>query len=154
MSHYFTKEQLLLQALWRKAAREGRVEVKLKSKADATRLRFSLYNAVRLVREGKVVDEELRAAVEDCSIGLEGAVLTLQQKAQTAYFQVIAGVLGDDGVAEALAAPNPVSADIAPAAGNGEDLAAMQERLAKEFANGQGVEQPAPRSTPYYTREK
>ena len=154
MSHYFTKEQLLLQALWRKAAREGRVEVKLKSKADATRLRFSLYNAVRLVREGKVVDEELRAAVEDCSIGLEGAVLTLQQKAQTAYFQVIAGVLGDDGIAEALAAPNPVSADSAPVTGAPEDLAAMHERLAKEFGQPTAAEPSAPRSTPYSTREK
>lgn len=152
MAHYFTKEQLLLQALWRKAAREGEVEIKLKSKSDATRLRFNLYNAVRLVREGKVVDEELRAATEGCSISLEGEVLTIRQKSRTATFQAIAGLLGEEGLAEALAAAPSVSADTGGAA-EASELAAMRERLAKEFAD-KPAERTAPRVTPYYTREE
>ena len=150
MSQGFTKEQLLMHGIWRKAAREGKLELTLPTKADAVRLRFGLYNSVRAVREGKVLDEELRTAAEDCMISLVDDVkVVVQLKARTAFMQAIAGALGDD-LEQALAASAPVSADSAQEA---SELAAMQERLAKEFGQTD-QEQSAPRSTPYYTREK
>lgn len=45
MAHQFTKEHLILHAVWRKAFNDGQLTIPVKSASDATRLRFSLYNA-------------------------------------------------------------------------------------------------------------
>ena len=82
MAHQFTKEHLILHAVWRKAFNDGQLTIPVKSASDATRLRFSLYNAVRPVREGKVVAPDLLQAVQECSVRIEGLSVVVQLKAR------------------------------------------------------------------------
>lgn len=62
------KEQALMQQIWLKALRQGKVELKFKNPRDAQKTRFSLYNAVKAVREGKVQNTELLEAVQECTV--------------------------------------------------------------------------------------
>ena len=141
MAHQFTKEQLILHAVWLKALREGQVTIPVKSKSDATRLRFSLYNSVRPVREGKAVSPELLQAAEECSVRIDGMAVIVQLKASTDLMQAITGVLGGDVAMEAAAAVKPVSAE--------EHAIAESQRMVMEKL---GAGTPATRGTPYYTR--
>lgn len=141
MAHQFTKEHLILHAVWRKAFATGRLEIPVKSASDATRLRFSLYNAVRPVREGKVVSPDLLQAVEECSVRIEGLAVVVQLKASSELMQAIADSLG--GEAELSAALNVVPTDAEAHA-----IEDSQKKLLEK------LEQDATptRVTPYYTR--
>ena len=95
------EQKALLQGLWRKAMLQDEpVEVPCKTASNATRLRFSLYNAVRDVRSGKAeVDKALRQAVDNCSIGFspdDKSILVIQKKVMTDLMQTISGLVGDD----------------------------------------------------------
>ena len=141
MSHQFTKEHLILHAVWRKAYNDGKLTIPVKSEADATRIRFSLYNAVRPVREGKVVSPDLLRAVQECSIRVEGLNVILQLKANTELMQAISDVLGGAESMEAAATIIPTSAEV-------QEIEDSQRRLLEKLK----ADETPTRSTPYYTR--
>lgn len=63
------KRKAILQALWRKAHETGQpVVIKLKDDAEANRIRFDLYAAVKAVKANPGLDPGLHAAVTSCSI--------------------------------------------------------------------------------------
>jgi len=141
MNHQFTKEHLILHAVWRKAFAEGQITIPVKSASDATRLRFSLYNSVRAVREGKVVSPDLLQAVQECSVRVEGLSVVIQLKANTELMQAITEALGGTENLEAAAAIVPTSAEA-------QEIEESQRRLLEKLE-----QDAAPtRSTPYYTR--
>ena len=90
----FTKEQLAYQAVWRKALASGTVEITFKSLADARRVRFGLYNALRPFKEGRATDPALLSAAEECSIQLEGTTLRVIRKLDTAVMQSVLEAVG------------------------------------------------------------
>lgn len=142
-------ESSVMQALWRKAYRDGRHEIVLTSASDCRRIRFALYNAVRPVRQGKLVDEELAAAAEECSVSIEGTKLIIQAKSQTPAMAAVLESLGRE--AKKLLEPEPMTAEDAA-------IAASQERLLSALAAPEASPvaeaiAPKPRVTPYYTRE-
>lgn len=141
MSHQFTKEYLILHAVWRKAFADGQLTIPVKSASDATRLRFSLYNSVRAVREGKVVAPDLLQAVQECSVRIEGLAVVVQLKANTELMQAISDALGgEEGVKAAV--------EVIPTAAEEQEIAESQRKLLEKL----GQDAPATRSTPYYTR--
>ena len=142
MAHQFTKEHLILHAVWRKAIAEGQVTIPTKSASDATRLRFSLYNSVRPVREGKVVSPDLLQAVQECSVRIEGLSVVVQLKANTELMQAIAAALGGTEALEAAATA------IAPTSAEVQEIEDSQRKLLEKLEQDA---QPT-RVTPYYTR--
>lgn len=143
------EQKQLLQGLWRKAfGQDDALEIPCKTKSNATRMRFALYNAVRGVRTGKdKVDDLLKQAVENCTIGFHPAdrsVLIMQKKVMTEMMQTIAGILGD--------APNLRKTD------EQMEVEASQALLMKKLGEGVSADSPTaadvglPRVTPYYTR--
>jgi len=141
MAHQFTKEHLILHAVWRKAFNDGQLTIPVKSASDATRLRFSLYNAVRPVREGKVVAPDLLQAVQECSVRIEGLSVVVQLKANTELMQAISDALG--GV-EGLEA----AAEVIPTSAEAQAVEESQRKLLEKL----GQDAAPTRSTPYYTR--
>lgn len=141
MAHQFTKEHLILHAVWRKALNDGQITIPVKSASDATRLRFSLYNAVRPVREGKVVSPDLLQAVQECSVRIEGLSVIIQLKANTELMQAITASLGGAEALEAATATIPTSAEA-------QEIEDSQRKLLEKLEQDA---QPT-RVTPYYTR--
>ena len=90
----FSKEQLAYQAVWRKALATGRVDLNFKTVADARRVRFGLYNAIRPIREGKVNDPEMVQAGQDCSVQITGTVLSVVSKFSSETMQEILQAIG------------------------------------------------------------
>ena len=158
------EQKMLLHGLWRKAWKASApVLVPCRTKSNAIKLRFALYNSVRFVRAGKEkADETLCEAAENVSIGtLEGdpTTLVLQRRTLSETMKTIAAILADDGAgpgAEAMAGAGGSAFGPAfelPAdAKTGEQLLAeaSQERLRKLLEEGEAP--PVGRSTPYYTR--
>lgn len=141
------EQKALLQGLWRKAfSQDDPVAIPCRTVSNAARLRFAIYNSVRGVRDGKVkVDEALREAVANCSVGyLDGdkTTLVLHKKVLTELMQVVTEIVGTaEGT---LKSPEDM------------EMEASQKLLMEKLAAG-GT--PAgdtalglPRSTPYYTR--
>lgn len=63
------KVRAMLEAVWKKALREGQVEMKFDNKSMLTRARFKLYEVANLIRKDEKLDDfDLRKAVEDCMI--------------------------------------------------------------------------------------
>lgn len=54
--------------VWRRAYREGEIALTLPTYSQALSLRMALYNAIKPYRDGKMVDVELEAAADACSI--------------------------------------------------------------------------------------
>lgn len=147
-------EVSVMQALWRVAYRKGKHEILLPTLSDCRRIRFALYNAMRPVRQGKLVDPELAAAAEECSISIEGTTLVIQAKSRTAAMSAVLASLG--GEVEALLQESPKTAEET-------EIEASQARLLQQLGNAEGKEvspatdSPLPpaagtRVTPYYTR--
>lgn len=95
------EQKALLQALWRKAyLSEVPIEIPCKTKSNATRMRFALYNAVREVRKGNVeADSGLKKALENCTIGFspeDPTVLVLQKKIISEFMQTVHAALAAD----------------------------------------------------------
>ena len=155
------EQKMLLHGLWRKAWKASEpILVPCRTKSNAIKLRFALYNSVRFVRAGKEkADETLCEAAENVSIGtLEGdpTTLVLQRRTLSETMKTIAAILADDGETEAMAGAGGSTfgpAFTLPAeAKTGEQLLAeaSQERLRKLLEEGEAP--PVGRSTPYYTR--
>ena len=139
MAYKFSPDQLLLHRIWRKAFRDGEMIIDLPTPSDAMKLRFALYNAVRPVRQGKAVDEELLKAAESCLINIAGSVLTVQSKSLMPFMQAVTAALGEEVSAEQ---PVPLTQEEA-------EIAASEERLKALLDT---PEQAPERVTPYYTR--
>jgi hypothetical protein len=138
-----TQEQKILHAVWRKAHAAGEVKITLKSPADAIRLRFSLYNSVRAVRKGQMLDEGLRQAVEGCSIRLDGGTVTVMGKVRAEGMQAALDALGMT-LEEVQAGDSPITMDDAEAA---ESLRKALEKLQQPEALATEH-----KPNPYYTR--
>lgn len=141
------EQKKLLQGLWRKAfLAEEPVLIPCKTEANATRLRFSLYNAVRTIRSGKQqVDETLQQATENVSVGFapqDRTAVLMQRKVMTDLMQTIQDLVGD--------APELVKSE--------EDMvmehsqALLMEKLGSEKPGLTPAELGLPRSNPFYTR--
>lgn len=141
MAHIFNDEQLMMHKIWRKALREGKVELTLPVPGQAVRLRFGLYNSLKLIRSGKVIDQELMDAADNCSISIEGNLITVYQRALSPIAQAMLAALGDD--LEELVSPETVTLEEDEVA---KSLRMLDERL--KAAEGQEAE----RVTPYYKR--
>lgn len=138
-----SKEQTALQHLWVKAYRETVVTLNLPTAADARRLRFALYNAVRPVKEGRQEWPELLEAAEGCQIELDGERLSIRSRLSTAGMQAVLSALGVGE--EELTGPETLPAQ--PEGNIGQSLSRLS-RLMKETPPTE-----APRSTPFYKRE-
>ena len=99
-----------MQSLWRKAIGQNEpLKIRCASLADARRLRFALYNAVREFREGRdgrpprrAADPELRRAVEECTVLFDqddARVVVMQTKASSSMMQAALAALGADAPA-------------------------------------------------------
>ena len=142
MSYTFSEDQIMMHKIWRKAFREGQITLKMPSHSDAVKLRFGLYNAIRPIRQGKVIDSELLQAASECSINLEGNALTIQLKSKTAMMQAVVAALGEDAFAPAEA---PLSAEQA-------EILESQRRLLEKM---QSPDKDAPVvHDPYNTRDR
>lgn len=139
-------ETAVMQAIWRLAHRRGEHRIDLPSVSDCRRIRFALYNAVRGVRLGKEVDEELAAAAEECSISIEGTSLLVRAKSKTPAMQAILATLGPEALG--LTELTPRSAEEVVIESSQELLL---EKLKAQFASD-GTQVPGQRVTPYYTR--
>jgi len=139
MAYQFTKEHLILHAVWRKAYRDGKLVIPVKSASDATRLRFSLYNSVRPVREGKAIAADLLQALGECSVRIDGLSVVVQVKAGTDLMRSITDALGGEDALHEGQAPVDV-----------EEFTIMesQRKLLEELEK----DATPTRSTPYYTR--
>lgn len=156
------EQKMLLHGLWRKAWKATEpVLVPCRTKSNAIKLRFALYNSVRFVRAGKEkADETLCEAAENVSIGtLEGdpTTLVLQRRTLSETMKTIAAILADDGAGQGAGGGAGGSAfgpafELPAEAKTGEQLLAeaSQERLRKLLEEGEAP--PIGRSTPYYTR--
>ena len=143
------EQKKLLQGLWRKAfGQDEPLEVPCKTESNATRLRFSLYNAVREVRTGKAkVDEALKLAVENCSIGFhpeDKTRLVIQRKVMTDLMQTIAGLVEDSP--ELLKSEEDMAVEASQVL--------LLQKLSTPDSGLPAADLGLPRVTPYYTREK
>lgn len=157
------EQKMLLHGLWRKAWKASEpILVPCRTKSNAIKLRFALYNSVRFVRAGKEnADETLCEAAENVSIGtLEGdpTTLVLQRRTLSETMKTIAAILADDGAGPGACADAGGSAfgpafELPAEAKTGEQLLAeaSQERL-RRLLSEQAGEPAASRITPYYTR--
>lgn len=142
-----SQEVLAMQGLWRRAlAREEGLSVALPTKSDATRMRFALYNAVRGVRKGDIVDPELLRATEELAVrvGVDGKgkpCVTFVKKSNGVLLAAALDALGGD-----LPAPAPTAEEVA-LGGVAERLSALSKEVSGEAAPAE----PA-RVTPYYKR--
>lgn len=128
-----------LQAAWKKAAKDGELRVPCGTLSDARRLRFTLYNAVKAVKEGKVHDPKLLEVVNSVSISLQESppMVVLQHRARSSMMQSLFAVLGDVELEEVSAVPVMTEAEIA-------SLNRLQELMQEE---------PEKPKNPYFTRE-
>lgn len=134
----------VLQNVWRKAlGKPEGVTIPCKTRGEAIRLRMALYRVAKAARQpGASVDDKLRQAVVECGIGLSGpdnATLTVANKANSQMIQSVLAALGevDNKSAEDLLIQ--------------ESQVRLLQKLAEPPA-GTAPDQPAVRSTPYYTR--
>lgn len=155
------EQKMLLHGLWRKAWKASEpILVPCRTKSNAIKLRFALYNSVRFVRAGKEkADETLCEAAENVSIGtLEGdpTTLVLQRRTLSETMKTIAAILADDGAGPGAGAGGSAfgpAFELPAEAKTGEQLLAeaSQERLKRLLSEQEG-EPAASRVTPYYTR--
>lgn len=89
-------EKLMLQDIWRKAFREGGLDIPFKTKAGAVRARLQLYAAVSAQKKGfDMEDLELVHAAEKLEIvSPSPTVLRLQLKIHNDSMTSLAAVLG------------------------------------------------------------
>lgn len=137
----------ILRKAWIKAYRIGRLEIPLSDKKEAMRMRFAFYNAVKDVREGKTVNEELLEAASNCSITIDAdGMLIVENKLASETFSMIADMVKD------------VDADVATPTKDDVDIDATLGRLEdklKEWDGGEGADAaPKREGTPYFERGK
>jgi hypothetical protein len=133
----------MAQTAWLKAWRtEGGLSFLCPTEAEAIRMRFTLYNAVKALRKADPDDprtpKELWQAVQGMTVRMEGTTVRLVKHADTNVGRLLAAAAG----AEIMSA---------------EDQAAAEaEKRLRERLDLPGPGAPAAaavRKTPYYTRE-
>lgn len=157
------KQKLLLQGLWRKAgASPEALRLPCRTRGEALRLRFALYNAVRKVREGKEpADEALTRALEEVTLSFEDdaqTVLVMEQKVRTGMMQVVVAALGPQA-AEGVS-PVPATSQVAVATAPSASFLKTPEQIEEERSlerlreklAAAAVATPARAANPYYTR--
>ena len=153
------KQKLLLQGLWRKAgASPEALRLPCRTRGEALRLRFALYNAVRKVREGKEpADEALTRALEEITLSFEDdaqTVLVMDQKVRSGMMQVVVAALGPQAVEGVSPVPATSQAPaLSPFLKTPEQIEEERslERLREKLA-AVTVAPPARTANPYYTR--
>ena len=150
-----TKENQLYQAFWRQALTNGKQGLTLpcKTQAEASRLRFALYNSVRAFKQGKVQpDQELAEAIANVTI-----TFTEDKKGLQLTNRLDSGLLSE--LAKLIPKEKIVNAE---ELASREALKRMEERLggvvtadpAKPSNPAMPTGLTAGSSTPYYTRER
>lgn len=153
------KQKQIMQGLWRRAGRqEEALEIKCKTLADARRMRFALYNAVREFkpdqkdgRAPKPADPALQHAINNCSVSFKDddpTTVLLRQKTKTTLMMSALEALGEEPLLDEV--------DIAA----GASASAVMKKLSESGGAGAKVEDGEdggaglnlPRTTPYYTR--
>jgi hypothetical protein len=130
-------QSVLMQQVWRKALREGEVRLTLRTENDAKRMRFTLYNAVKAVREGKEEDAELKEALQECIVRYEAPLtVVILRRSQSTLFQDVAEQMGVS--LESLRQEAPATPTV--------EIERSLDRLKTLLEEGSG-------SNPYYTRE-
>lgn len=140
----FTPDQLQMHAAWVKAAREGRLEIPCKTVSDARRLRFSLYNAVKPYRSGRVPEDKVSEAMEQVTVHLVETpkpMVLMQHKMATPMMQSLLAVLEGEEVAQA---PVMTREEV-------ESLQRLQELMQEPVRDTEGLPS---RANPYFTRER
>ena len=96
-------EQDIMLSIWREAGRtnEG-VTIPCSSEANARRMRFALYNAIKPVKSGRLAaDTALKEAVATCSLGFtaDKCGLVIRPKVATELSQALIGALAGKQIA-------------------------------------------------------
>ena len=146
----------MYQAVWRKALRDGKVRLTFPTKQARDSARFGLYAAVKAIRNGNLVDEELSRAVGNCQLTLPDAnTVEIVRSDQNATTLALMEALGM-GREELAVLPVPkTQLDLDAAQSEQNFLARMRaEGLVKGEGEDSDSTHPAPgtRVTPYYTR--
>lgn len=93
-----SKSMAIFHEVWRHANRpDGMHFIQCKSVAEASRLRFALYNAVKPYRNGKrEADQELKDAILNCSICLteDKKGIIMQKKLDSDLAKVLLDAIG------------------------------------------------------------
>lgn len=129
------KEYQVYWEIWLKAHREGRLEVTLPTAADAVRTRFGLYNSVKAIRTGKLVNEELKQAVDNCTVNVAGNVLTVMPTWEKVEVSALLGILGK--TMEEVGIPQPKTQEEVA-------MEASQARIIQNLSTGTAVAGEAP----------
>lgn len=96
----FSPDQLELHAVWLKAFQEGEFFIPCPEGANATKLRFALYNSVKPYRAGKADNPEMLEAIASVSVTVERGGVKLQHKSVTGIMQAVRNALGDTPIPE------------------------------------------------------
>lgn len=133
-----------MRELWLKA-RDQEIIIECESKAAAVLIRFQLYNAVKVAREVPESHPELAAAVEIVQISLRGEKQNILRIGRSEAAEKLDSVFNQLGITGAGGKVKDAM-DLAAA----DSLRKLQEKMGHETL---AQDQPATRSTPYYTRE-
>lgn len=121
-----TNETEIMREMWRLAySRKEGVTIPCPDKSSAMRLRFALYNAVKLYRNGKdEADSALTSAIANCqlAIGEDNKSVVMKRKLDSATNKAMLAILGN---------AMPQSVDDAMAL---ESMARIMERVQETLA--------------------
>lgn len=152
------------QAVWRKAQREGKgFDLPCPTPSDAVRTRLALYRAVKEVREGKSIDQELTLAMQNVSLRVtkeQPCVVQVRHINQSAILQAIRDVVGTElveqkeGHDELAESQKRMLARLQSGELTKEVHIQPSLPVSQEHADSEKPQMPAPgtRVTPYYTR--
>lgn len=153
------KEQVLLCSAWRKAATmpDG-LTIPCPTKADATRLRFSLYTAVKFAKKpGALVDEALQHALEVCSVTVQSTppAVIISPRMLRPVMRTLEELVGGDSrppEAQSAAESQARLLELLGSGGSASESEAVAEAK-QALAEAKEVLASVPRkATPYYTR--
>lgn len=138
-----TSMKAMAQTAWLKAWRtEGGLSFPCPTEAEAIRMRFTLYNAVKAIRKADPDDprtpKELWQAVQGMTVRMEGTTVRLVKHADTNVGRLLAAAAGS----EIMSAEDQAAA---------EAEKRLRERL--DLPRPGAPAATAARKTPYYTRE-
>lgn len=86
----------LMNDAWRKAYKDGEINITLPSASDVHNIRFALYNAAKLAKQRESEDYELFDAVTNCSIQIlkDKKTLRIYRHDKSALMGLVAEALG------------------------------------------------------------
>lgn len=90
----FNSEQQLLHKVWLQAFQKGRWEHTFEDKGRAQRFRFALYNAVKPIRDERVINADLSQALNDCIVRAIGCLVVVERRTNDKDLRQIAEGLG------------------------------------------------------------